>query len=173
MLISIVVAVVMVRKLADNIGTPIHQCAERLTALAHGDLHSGIPQMHFRCSALLVVQHRSPWQAAPPRKQPDLWHLLQGTGRYLQAAKAARAGEAGRGFAVVAGEIGNLATQCAESVEDTRKLIEAALFASGNGIFGVPLYLLCNIGRRGKQLLHAKWKAEIRSQRRWRKNFRE
>lgn len=40
--------------------------------------------------------------------------------------EAARAGEAGRGFAVVAGEIGHLANQSAEAVEDTRKLIEAA-----------------------------------------------
>ncbi|MEY8235611.1 methyl-accepting chemotaxis protein [Lachnospiraceae bacterium 66-29] len=52
--------------------------------------------------------------------------------------EAARAGEAGRGFAVVAGEIGHLANQCTESVEDTRKLIEAALneVESGNQIAG-------------------------------------
>ncbi len=50
--------------------------------------------------------------------------------------EAARAGEAGRGFAVVAGEIGHLANQCTESVENTRKLIEAALkeVESGNQI---------------------------------------
>ena len=41
--------------------------------------------------------------------------------------EAARAGEAGRGFAVVAGEIGHLANQSADAVEDTRKLIEAAV----------------------------------------------
>ncbi|MCI8300841.1 MAG: HAMP domain-containing protein [Lachnospiraceae bacterium] len=52
--------------------------------------------------------------------------------------EAARAGEAGRGFAVVAGEIGHLAIQSTESVEDTRKLIEAALgeVESGNRIAG-------------------------------------
>lgn len=38
--------------------------------------------------------------------------------------EAARAGEAGRGFAVVAGEIGALASQSADSVVDTRRLIE-------------------------------------------------
>ncbi len=50
--------------------------------------------------------------------------------------EAARAGEAGRGFAVVAGEIGRLAIQSAESAENTRKLIEAALseVESGNQI---------------------------------------
>lgn len=50
--------------------------------------------------------------------------------------EAARAGEAGRGFAVVAGEIGHLAIQSAESAENTRKLIEAALseVESGNQI---------------------------------------
>lgn len=41
--------------------------------------------------------------------------------------EAARAGEAGRGFAVVAGEIGHLASQSSDAVEDTRKLIEAAV----------------------------------------------
>ncbi len=40
--------------------------------------------------------------------------------------EAARAGEAGHGFAVVAGEIGHLANQSSEAVEDTRRLIEAA-----------------------------------------------
>ena len=50
--------------------------------------------------------------------------------------EAARAGEVGRGFAVVAGEIGHLATQSAEAVEDTRSLIEAAVseVESGNKI---------------------------------------
>lgn len=41
--------------------------------------------------------------------------------------EAARAGEAGKGFAVVASEIGQLATQSAAAVEETRKLIEATL----------------------------------------------
>lgn len=50
--------------------------------------------------------------------------------------EAARAGEVGRGFAVVAGEIGHLANQSAEAVEDTRSLIEAAVseVESGNKI---------------------------------------
>lgn len=50
--------------------------------------------------------------------------------------EAARAGEAGRGFAVVAGEIGHLASQSSEAVEDTRRLIEAAVseVESGNRI---------------------------------------
>lgn len=41
--------------------------------------------------------------------------------------EAARAGESGKGFAVVANEIGNLAKQCGEAVENTRKLIEDSL----------------------------------------------
>ncbi|MEG1802204.1 MAG: methyl-accepting chemotaxis protein [Lachnospiraceae bacterium] len=47
--------------------------------------------------------------------------------------EAARAGEAGRGFSVVAGEIGQLASQSATAVEDTRELIETALREVGNG----------------------------------------
>ena len=47
--------------------------------------------------------------------------------------EAARAGEAGRGFAVVAGEIGRLASQSSDAVEDTRKLIEAALAEIDSG----------------------------------------
>lgn len=41
--------------------------------------------------------------------------------------EAARAGEAGKGFAVVASEIGQLATQSAVAVDETRKLIEDTL----------------------------------------------
>ena len=248
-LISIVVAVVMVRKLADNIGTPIHQCAERLTALAHGDLHSGIPQITTEDEVLTLANATEGIVSGMEKIIRDVHYILEemsgnnfavhskaresyvgdfenilqsvrgikysltGTlnqiresadrvglgssqladsaqslaeGATDQAAsveellatatdvaqqverntemmyamgkindasmqisniiqtieviadqtnllslnasiEAARAGEAGRGFAVVAGEIGNLATQCAESVEDTRKLIEAAL----------------------------------------------
>lgn len=41
--------------------------------------------------------------------------------------EAARAGEVGRGFAVVAGEIGNLASQCADAVNNTRNLINISI----------------------------------------------
>lgn len=47
--------------------------------------------------------------------------------------EAARAGEAGRGFAVVAGEIGQLASQSAMAVDETRKLIEDTLQEVNNG----------------------------------------
>lgn len=41
--------------------------------------------------------------------------------------EAARAGEAGKGFAVVAGEIGKLANESGDAVNDTRALIQSAL----------------------------------------------
>lgn len=47
--------------------------------------------------------------------------------------EAARAGESGAGFAVVANEIGQLAKQSAEAVENTRNLIQAALDEVANG----------------------------------------
>lgn len=50
--------------------------------------------------------------------------------------EAARAGEAGRGFAVVADQIGNLATDSAQSAVTTRELISKCLgeVEAGNGI---------------------------------------
>ncbi|MDD7403991.1 MAG: methyl-accepting chemotaxis protein [bacterium] len=50
--------------------------------------------------------------------------------------EAARAGEAGRGFSVVASEIGKLANESADAVNDTRKMIQTALdeVARGNEI---------------------------------------
>ena len=47
--------------------------------------------------------------------------------------EAAKAGERGSGFAVVAHEIGELAKQCADAVENTRQLIQAALEEINNG----------------------------------------
>lgn len=53
--VSIAIAVVMVRKLADNIGTPIRQCTERLEALAGGDLHSEIPRIDSEDETLMLA----------------------------------------------------------------------------------------------------------------------
>lgn len=54
-LVSIAIAVVMVRKLADSIGTPIKQCAERLETLAGGDLHTEIPQITSEDETLMLA----------------------------------------------------------------------------------------------------------------------
>ena len=54
-IISIIVAVFMVRRLADNIGTPINLCAERLTALAKGDLHTEVPVIASKDETLILA----------------------------------------------------------------------------------------------------------------------
>ncbi|MCI8495977.1 MAG: HAMP domain-containing protein [Lachnospiraceae bacterium] len=54
-LVSIVVAVLMVRRLADNIGSPVHQCAQRLLALANGDLHTEVPQVSTQDEVLILA----------------------------------------------------------------------------------------------------------------------
>ena len=282
---SIAVSVVMVRKLAENIGTPIRLCAERLTALAQGDLHTEIPSVSSKDETLILANATEDIVSGMERIIKDVDYILnemsnnnfnvhsqarefyvgdfggilkavrkikyslsstlihireaadqvglgasqlaesgqalaEGAtdqaasveellatvnsiadqverntenaistskratqigkeadtssayiGEMMQAMQrindasmqisniiqtieeiadqtnllslnasieAARAGEVGRGFAVVAGEIGHLANQCTDSVEDTRKLIEAALHEveSGNQIAG-------------------------------------
>ena len=45
---AIAFSVSIVKKLAENIGTPIRRCAERLEGLARGDLHTPIPQIESR-----------------------------------------------------------------------------------------------------------------------------
>ncbi len=45
LLVSVVVASVIAYRLANGIGVPIKQCADRLRALAEGDMHSPIPQI--------------------------------------------------------------------------------------------------------------------------------
>lgn len=282
-LISIIAAVFMVRKLADNIGTPIHQCAKRLTALAKGDLHTEVPQISSRDETLVLanatgdivedmkkiigdvdyilgemsennfgvhsrardsyigdfkgileavrkikysltdtinhikesseqvglgstqladgaqslaegatdqaasvqellatvndvaeqVQRNTEHALSMNKKTMEIGEQANASSAYISemtkamskisdasmqisniiqtieeiadqtnllslnaSIEAARAGEAGRGFAVVAGEIGHLANQCTDAVEDTRKLIQAALseVESGNRI---------------------------------------
>ncbi|MEY8390021.1 methyl-accepting chemotaxis protein [Lachnospiraceae bacterium 45-W7] len=54
-IVSILTAVFMVRRLADNIGTPIQKCARRLTALAKGDLHTEVPQISSRDEVLTLA----------------------------------------------------------------------------------------------------------------------
>lgn len=282
-IISIVTAVFMVRRLADNIGTPIHQCAKRLTALAKGDLHTEVPVISSRDETLVLanatqdivsdmkriiedvdyilgemsennfgvhskardsyigdfkgileavrkikysladtinhikesseqvglgstqladgaqslaegatdqaasvqellatvndvaeqVQRNTEHALSMNKKTMEIGEQANASSAYIAemtkamgkisdasmqisniiqtieeiadqtnllslnaSIEAARAGEAGRGFAVVAGEIGHLANQCTDAVEDTRKLIQAALseVESGNHI---------------------------------------
>ena len=282
-IISIIVAVFMVRRLADNIGTPINLCAERLTALAKGDLHTEVPVIASKDETLILanatedivsdmkkiigdvdyilgemsennfgvhsraresyigdfkgileavrkikysltdtinhikesseqvglgstqladgaqslaegatdqaasvqellatvndvaeqVQRNTEHAVTMNKKTMEIGEQANASSAYITemtkamgkiseasmqisniiqtieeiadqtnllslnaSIEAARAGEAGRGFAVVAGEIGHLANQCTDAVEDTRKLIQAALseVESGNRI---------------------------------------
>lgn len=282
-IVSIIVAVFMVHRLAENIGTPIHQCAKRLTALAKGDLHTEVPLITSRDEILVLanatqdivsdmrtiivdvgyilgemsdnnfgvdsrageayvgdfkgileavhkikysltdtlnhikessdqvglgstqladgaqslaegatdqaasvqellatvndvteqVQRNTESALSTNMKAMEIGKQANASSAYITemtkamekindasmqianiiqtieeiadqtnllslnaSIEAARAGEAGRGFAVVAGEIGHLANQCTESVEHTRKLIQAALseVESGNRI---------------------------------------
>ena len=293
-IISIGVAVFMVRKLADNIGTPIRLCAERLVALAKGDLHTEVPEISSRDETLVLanatqnivadmgtiiedvdyilgemssnnfgvhsrareyyvgdfkgileavrgikysltdtinhikessdqvglgstqladgaqsmaegatdqaasvqellatvndvaeqVRRNTENALATNQKAMEIGEQANASSAYIRemtkamgkiseasqqianiiqtieeiadqtnllslnaSIEAARAGEAGRGFAVVAGEIGHLADQCTDAVEDTRKLIQAALseVESGNQIASETANVLQNV----------------------------
>ena len=293
-IISIGVAVFMVRRLADNIGTPIHLCAKRLVALAKGDLHTEVPEISSRDETLVLanatqnivtdmrtiiedvdyilgemsdnnfgvhskareyyvgdfkgileavrgikysladtinhikessdqvglgstqladgaqsmaegatdqaasvqellatvndvaeqVRRNTENALTTNQKAMGIGEQANASSAYIQemtkamgkiseasqqianiiqtieeiadqtnllslnaSIEAARAGEAGRGFAVVAGEIGHLANQCTDAVEDTRKLIQAALHEveSGNQIANETANVLQNV----------------------------
>ena len=59
-LISIIIvnaiAGAMARKLGNSIGTPIHQCAERLALLAEGDLHTAVPEVQTKDETLILAE---------------------------------------------------------------------------------------------------------------------
>ena len=46
----------MARKLGTAIGTPIHQCAERLALLAEGDLHTPVPEITTKDETLVLAE---------------------------------------------------------------------------------------------------------------------
>lgn len=56
MLISLLVAVIVIRRLAEGIGTPIKQCAERLNLLVQGDLSSAIPKVSTNDETFILAQ---------------------------------------------------------------------------------------------------------------------
>lgn len=55
-LITSGVAGAMARKLGNSIGTPIHQCAERLALLAEGDLHTEVPTVTTKDETLVLAE---------------------------------------------------------------------------------------------------------------------
>ena len=55
-LITNAAAGAMARKLGNAIGTPIHQCAERLALLAEGDLHTEVPTVTTKDETLVLAE---------------------------------------------------------------------------------------------------------------------
>ncbi len=55
-LVANAIAGAMARKLGDSIGTPIHQCAERLALLAEGDLHTEVPTVKTKDETLVLAE---------------------------------------------------------------------------------------------------------------------
>lgn len=50
------IAGALARKLGTAIGTPIHQCAERLALLAEGDLHTEVPKVTTKDETLILAE---------------------------------------------------------------------------------------------------------------------
>ena len=50
------IAGALARKLGNSIGTPIHQCAERLALLAEGDLHTAVPTITTKDETLVLAE---------------------------------------------------------------------------------------------------------------------
>lgn len=55
-IITNAIAGAMARKLGNSIGTPIHQCAERLALLAEGDLHTPVPEVTTKDETLVLAE---------------------------------------------------------------------------------------------------------------------
>ena len=128
-----------IRESADQVGLGSNQMAESGQALAEGatDQAASIEELLATVNNLAEqVEQNTRNAVATSRKADEIGkqaregneHIMDQTSLLsLNASiEAARAGEAGRGFAVVAGEIGHLASQSSEAVEDTRRLIETA-----------------------------------------------
>ena len=59
MVIALAIAVYIIRRIADNIGNPIKQCAERLDLLAQGDLHSPTVEINSNDETAILARATS------------------------------------------------------------------------------------------------------------------
>lgn len=56
LIVTLLIAVMIVQRLARSIGEPVHKCAERIALLVEGDLHSSLPTIHTENETGILVR---------------------------------------------------------------------------------------------------------------------
>lgn len=81
LVVALVLSIVLIRRLADGIGTPIQECASRLELLAKGDLHSPVPEVKSKDETAILVSATESIAESLRQVIDDSSYLLENMGK--------------------------------------------------------------------------------------------